>query len=783
MERAYKVPAMEAKLQQVLAALTVGGQVQWSAERPPTGAEPGPRELFISVGSRSNSLPPHPRMLAWKLPQWVQRSVRSSTVAVLHSAAELDALAEELRRPGHEGPHTPLSLRFHEPTLDVVCAVLLLMYRLLHREWPAVAEALSEYVSEWEQGHTESAGDYERGLGPVFYAALRLWPPQQGRPSPELLELMVRLLGAAHTLAELEALPRHVIPQSVTQRLKADEQLYRAELSRAWRVQLDLPLSEEPGAPVRRVDALFLSSFQNVIVHKLLARSDTENTHYGQGFEFMAVHVPREEGKAWHTFSMTPGRAGTLADLAAYMDRLEGDKQPDGAPRARGTPRFERQPNDYNDPWYSNGYASADGRCTLVAPPHAGTRLSRRELWEAIWSRFNVGRSIHVLQAHTIYARPFMWRKAQPEKVLQSLGFRPCHFSGQGTAFHPAVAQSFLGNSAEADVAHFAHPSRGDLVRVSVYPNQLVVVWIERHRAEETTLYALAQQQAALAGGKELWDLQPLVKLTPWLEPLGLERWLVYGAYRISRARSSMLDDSRSVQGLFHALASGTPPLLERLPSEAAAASRRVLREAAGETEHWLTPMGGARLELLLEEEERGQLTCDPDFLLFLLTTGQRYSVFEISRRMAEVEQRARTSRWSRLGPARDVRSDVMLFTNSLWHSRVGEEPDFNARYLAWHSLHGLRETVDAMRDQAAELDQYKRDQFDGMVSLLVFVFLPVSLACGFFSGAQFQDMPASAGLPWSTTGWLIFLGYTAFFTVLVVGTMVFARLRGWRRR
>jgi hypothetical protein len=124
-----------------------------------------------------------------------------------------------------------------------------------------------------------------------------------------------------------------------------------------------------------------------------------------------------------------------------------------------------------------------------------------------------------------------------------------------------------------------------------------------------------------------------------------------------------------------------------------------------------------------------------------------------------------------------------MLFTNSLWHSRVGEDPDFNARYLAWHSLHGLQETVAAMKDQASELDQYKRDQFDRMVGLLVFVFLPVSLACGFFSGAQFQDLSPQVGIPGTTSGWVVFFLYTAAFTVLVFGTIALARLLSWRRR
>ena len=40
------------------------------------------------------------------------------------------------------------------------------------------------------------------------------------------------------------------------------------------------------------------------------------------------------------------------------------------------------------------------------------------------------------------------------------------------------------------------------------------------------------------------------------------------------------------------------------------------------------------------------------------------------------------------------------------------------------------------------------------------------------------DEFPLRYGLPWTTNGWLIFLMYTAIFTVLVFGTWVVSRLR-----
>lgn len=163
--------------------------------------------------------------------------------------------------------------------------------------------------------------------------------------------------------------------------------------------------------------------------------------------------------------------------------------------------------------------------------------------------------------------------------------------------------------------------------------------------------------------------------------------------------------------------------------------------------------------------------------------TGQRYSAFEITRRMGELERRSRRSRWASLKPSTTLRADVMFFTNSLWYARVSDEPDINARYDAWRTLHGMHDTVESLRSQTAELDEYRKERFEKMTGVLLLLFLPITMATGFFSGAQFNEMELRVGLPWTTGGWKVFLIYTAVFTVLVFGALVLARLLSWRKR
>ena len=758
---------MDAALSATLDALLDPKQITWSRERTQLGQEPLADELFLGVGSRDAELAPHPRMLSWKLPQWRSKNLRSTTEAVLLSAAVFDQLA------------FPLTFRQHDATFDNVTAAVLATYRVLHKRWPPGHGALVEYVSEWEQGRTEIAGHYARALASVYYASMQLFRTADGSPSLELLTLLVGALELKLDVSGLQTLPDSLVLNRVSRRLKADADLYRAELSRGWKVQVDLPVDNQPGA-YRRIDALFLSSPQDVTVLKLLARPDAESSSYGRGFELMAVHAPNESN-AWgrHTITIAPESPGTLDDLALQLDRIEGDLAPDGTPRVKGKPRFTYQPEALGglaDPWYSDGYAWTKRRCTIIAPPFAGSRLAREAIWEAVWQRFHVGKNVHVTASRTIFCRPFRNAKRVTDASLIAAGWVLMKQPPVKHAFLPSVTSSFAGG----DVTHFERQEGSRTLHLSLYPSQLALVWVEFVDSKATTLLELSTRQASISAGDSLSTIPSIAALSPRFEPVENSRWLVFGAYRINRARSTMLDGSRSVQGLFHSLASGEAPTLENLPSEAEDDARRV--QAMRDVEHWFTPTGGARVELRLDDNAEPPLL-DQDFALFLLATGQRYVAFELTRRMGEVERASRTERWQRMSPTRLLRADVMLFTNSLWYARVSDSPELNWRYDAWRELHGMEATVEALRDQTTELDEYRKERFEAMVAVMLFVFLPITIASGFFSGAQFNEMDLRLGLPWTTGGWILFVLYTLFFSVLVYGAMVVLRLVSSRKR
>ena len=175
----------------------------WDLQRPDPGAEPGVQEIFLGVGTREAGLAAHPRMLGWKLPQWRSLALRSTTEAVLKSADAIDALKG------------PIVLRAHEPTLDTVTAALLLAYRVGHRAWPQGIDDLIHYVSEWEQGRTELAGEYESGLGSVFYGSMRTWQPDTAGLSRDMVTLLGEAIAGRFDLKQLQSLPPDLISSRI----------------------------------------------------------------------------------------------------------------------------------------------------------------------------------------------------------------------------------------------------------------------------------------------------------------------------------------------------------------------------------------------------------------------------------------------------------------------------------------------------------------------------------------------------------------------------------------
>ena len=231
-----------------------------------------------------------------------------------------------------------------------------------------------------------------------------------------------------------------------------------------------------------------------------------------------------------------------------------------------------------------------------------------------MWSRFNPGRRIHIARARTVFVRPFrstreLTRGVLSDEALQAEGWKLADWPEEENAFLPAVTRSFIGGSVKVkngDIRHYVKelpdaqlPGRWQPRRahLSLYPNQLALVWVDGE-ASGIDLFTLASEQAALAEGDALSKLAPLASVIANLAPLSSSRWQVYGSYAIDRSASTMIDDAPSVQGLLHALASGTPPTLDALPADGGKDAHQILREPSGDVEHWLSSTGGAPLPL-----------------------------------------------------------------------------------------------------------------------------------------------------------------------------------------
>ena len=139
---------------------------------PAHPAAPKPNELFVGVGLSSHLGPEAAQILSRKHVRW--QGLRSTLETIIRSGSALDELsAKWVAEPGAFFS-TPVTLVVPAATLDTVFAALVLVHRLLWREWPGELAALQTYVADWEEGRVAQAGRYRRGLAPVFYATQRL---------------------------------------------------------------------------------------------------------------------------------------------------------------------------------------------------------------------------------------------------------------------------------------------------------------------------------------------------------------------------------------------------------------------------------------------------------------------------------------------------------------------------------------------------------------------------------------------------------------------------------
>ncbi len=363
----------------MLGVLTDESQIVWRRGDPRTDLIPTLSELFIGVGQDAGDEASRQRIINWKSPRWQSRGVQSNTAATLESEAVLDELAQGLVI-AHDGigPRVlkvPLVLTYHLLSIDVVTAALLAIYRVLWGKWPAHGELIN-YVTDWEQGYVARAGSYQRSLASAYHGTL-LCQENRDVPSPALIKLVVGVLDQSFSYQELGELPADMIAPAVKHRLAADEARYEAELSRSKFVQLDLPVQGSADTH-HRVDALFLSTAHDLSAFKMLSRQDLVHSYYRRGFEVMAFHMASAP-VPWsaHTISLARESSVELKGLAATLDDADGTLSPEGIRRETGNPRFVTQPNDFNDPWYSDGYLSTGSPHTPHDPTHLLTALAK----------------------------------------------------------------------------------------------------------------------------------------------------------------------------------------------------------------------------------------------------------------------------------------------------------------------------------------------------------------------------------------------------------------------
>lgn len=203
--------------------------------------------------------------------------------------------------------------------------------------------------------------------------------------------------------------------------LAQEEQVYLDWLPHATALQLSLPLSHAPDRRVL-VDALAFTEDQSTGAAKVFYRNDKVRAPLQQGFTLAAHHRPAEQGTGDDfTVAVDPRRGVHLRDLWYELERCENDAwQKTGEVRPSHPVRpLEGVESHSTQPWYVNPEATLIGAPRRLPSGQLGTRLTWRDMLDAIWTVFNPLRDVKICPSGS-EERPIPLLDLQPHDTSSS---------------------------------------------------------------------------------------------------------------------------------------------------------------------------------------------------------------------------------------------------------------------------------------------------------------------------------------------------------------------------
>ncbi|MFA6318930.1 MAG: hypothetical protein WC943_16090, partial [Elusimicrobiota bacterium] len=341
--------------------------------------------------------------------------------------------------------HSPLDL-------DAVCAAWI-TGRALELGFTSVADPatrnMASAISQYDQGFSSA----ERPLRSWPIVMRTLFGEEFGSlPDIEVLPKAFSILQATHDILSsgctLEEAAERIATPTVKAVLSHAELAYRADIERATRFQIRLPVrllkaTEDwiPQGPARvpdleeewaLADAVFFKNPRSSLF-KEMARGDRRNSTLGFGFSLLLVSQTlqnKDEVSLFrHIASTDPCSGFHLKGLGAMLEAMEkrkedsaGGRLPPG--RVRLAMGAGRDGTDVASPWYDgrgHGFTIIDSpsRGELGTPALCASLLSPEEFLEAVWEYGNPSRFVPIIESRTTCFHPVVlgdgWEKEWEE--------------------------------------------------------------------------------------------------------------------------------------------------------------------------------------------------------------------------------------------------------------------------------------------------------------------------------------------------------------------------------